>query len=344
MKKVVLTQLRQFEIVDTEKPTISSDTDVLIKIASVGICGSDVHYFKTGRIGDQIIQFPFTLGHECSGIVEEVGDNVKNINIGDRIAIDPAISCGTCDQCQIGRSHTCRNLQFLGNPLELEGALQQYIVLPEMCCFNLPESVSLEDGISIEPLTVAMHAVNFNQGDENFAILGFGPIGICTFSVLKYQHPNSNIFVTDKIDDRVAFSIDKGARWAGNPLKVDIEKQILTECPQGLDTVFECCGQQEAINQAVNLLKPGGQLIVIGIPEEDMIEYDAHNMRRKEITIQNVRRQNEKVSEAIKLLGNNQIKMDGFITHKFNINNIQEGFEMVEGYRDGVVKAVVEFE
>jgi L-iditol 2-dehydrogenase len=344
MKKVVLTQLRKFDIVDTEKPTISSDTDVLIKIASVGICGSDVHYFKTGRIGDQIVEFPFTLGHECSGIVEEVGKKVSNINVGDRIVIDPAIFCGTCDQCKIGRYHTCRNLQFLGNPLELEGALQEYIVLPESCCFKLPEKVSLEDGVSIEPLTVAMHAVNFNQGEDNFAILGFGPIGVCTFSVLKYKRPHANIFVTDKIDERVSFALSKDAQWAGNPLKDEIVDEILSACPQGLDTVFECCGQQEAINQAVKLLKPGGQLILIGIPEEDMIEFDAHNMRRKEINVQNVRRQNEKVPEAIKLLGTNQINMDGFITHKFNINNIQEGFEMVEGYCDGVIKAVVEFE
>jgi threonine dehydrogenase-like Zn-dependent dehydrogenase len=120
-------------------------------------------------------------------------------------------------------------------------------------------------------------------------------------------------------------------------------KEILKGYPQGLDTVFECCGQQEAINQAIHLLKPGGQLIVIGIPEEDMIEYDAHNMRRKEICVQNVRRQNEKVEEAIKLLGNGQIKMDGFITHEFTIDDIQEGFELVENYADSVMKAIVNF-
>jgi threonine dehydrogenase-like Zn-dependent dehydrogenase len=189
-----------------------------------------------------------------------------------------------------------------------------------------------------------MHAVNFNKGKENFAILGFGPIGLCTFTALRNQHPSADIYVTDKIDHRISLSLDRGAKWAGNPLKDDVIDEVLTACPQGLDTVFECCGQQEAIDQAVQLLKPGGQLVVVGIPEEDTITYNPHDMRRKEISLQNVRRQNEQVEEAITLLGNNQIKMDGFITHKFNINNIQEGFGLVEKYADGVIKAVVNFD
>jgi L-iditol 2-dehydrogenase len=344
MKKVVLSELRKFDIVDAEKPVLKSDEGVLIKISAVGICGSDVHYFKSGRIGDQIIDFPFTLGHECSGIVEEVGGKVKRVAIGDRIAIDPAVFCGRCDQCRSGRFHTCRKLKFLGNPLELEGALQEYIILPEKCCFKLPAGVSLIEGVAIEPLTIAMHAVSFNKGKENIAILGFGPIGLCTFIAVKAQRPDISIFVTDKIDDRVSLSLKKGAKWAGNPLKGDVVKDILAIHPEGLDTVFECCGQQEAINQAISLLKPGGQLIVIGIPEEDSIKFDAHNMRRKELSVQNVRRQNEKVEETLKLVANGQINMDGFITHKYNINNIQEGFELVENYADGVMKAVVEFE
>jgi L-iditol 2-dehydrogenase len=344
MRKVVLTNLRKFEIVEEPKPEISSDYDVLIKISDVGICGSDVHYFKTGRIGNQIITFPFTLGHECSGIVESIGNRVRKISVGDRIAIDPAISCGTCDQCQDGRSHTCRNLKFMGNPLDMEGSLQDYIILPEACCFKLPDSVSLADGVIIEPLTVAMHAVSFTKAKENIGILGFGPIGLCTYYALKYKNPISNLFVTDKIDDRVSLSLKNGAKWAGNPLTTDIVNEILTENPQGLDIVYECCGQQEAINQAIDLLKPGGHLIVIGIPEEDFIEYDAHNMRRKEICVQNVRRQNEMYDDALDLLGKGKINVDRFISHNFKIDQIQKAFELVEGYRDGVMKAVVEFD
>ena len=309
----------------------------------MGICGSDVHYFKTGRIGDQIIKFPFTLGHEFSGSVENVGSEVTEIKPGDRIAIDPAISCGSCDQCRLRRTHTCRNLKFIGNPLELEGALKEYIVIPQECCLKLPDTISLSEAIIIEPFTIGLYAANFNMGKENIAILGAGPIGISTYLALKYQHPLSNVFVTDKIDDRLEYIGRKGANWTGNPLKTNVIDEILKEVPQGMDTVFECCGQQEAITQAIDLLKPGGQLIIVGIPEEDIVSFDAHTLRRKEITIQNVRRQNEKCAEAIEILKNKGINLDGFISHKYSPNQIQEAFELVEAYKDGVIKAEIEF-
>ena len=344
MKKIVLSNLRKFSIIEEPKPQISSDYDVLIKISAVGICGSDIHYFKTGRIGDQIISYPFIPGHECTGIVKETGAKVSKISAGDRIAIDPAISCGTCDQCRGGRNHTCRNLKFLGNPAELDGCLQEYIILQEDCCFRLSETISLTDSIIIEPLTIALHAVGFNIGKENIAVLGCGPIGLCTLFALKYHLPDSNIFMTDKVDARLSFALAKGANWTGNPLKVDVFEEIVKKNPQGMDSVFECCGQQEAITQAIDLLKPGGQLIVVGIPEEDIISFDAHKMRRKELSIHNVRRQNNKYNDALEILDKKRININGFVSHKFKIGQIQKAFDLVEAYRDGVIKAVIEFD
>jgi L-iditol 2-dehydrogenase len=343
MKKIVLSDLRSLSIIEKPKPKISSDFDVLIRISSVGICGSDIHYFSTGRIGDQLVEYPHTLGHECTGVVEETGAKVSKIRVGDRIAIEPAVSCGTCDQCLCGRKHTCRNIKFLGNPNELEGAFQEYLILPEECCFKLPDTITLLDGVCIEPLTIALHAVGFNKGMENIAILGSGPIGICTFFALKHQLPDSNIFVTDKIDGRLSFIHARGASWTGNPLKVDVVAEILKENPGGIDTVFECCGQQEAITQAIDVLKPGGQLIVVGIPEEDNILIDVHKMRKKEISIHNVRRQNNRYHAAIEMLAKKQIDLNGFFSHQFYIGQIQKAFELVESYSDGVIKAVIEF-
>jgi L-iditol 2-dehydrogenase len=344
MKKVVLADLRKFSIVEEAEPKLSSEHDVLIKIASVGICGSDIHYFRTGAIGDQIVDYPFTPGHECTGTVVETGAKVRTVNVNDPIAIDPAVSCGTCDQCLADRKHTCRNLKFLGNPAELSGCLQEYFVLADDCCFRLPETISQTDGVIIEPLTIGLHAVSFNNGKANFAILGCGPIGMSTLFALKIHFPTSGIFVTDKIDSRLSFSLAKGAQWAGNPLKVNVVEEILKSNPHGIDAVFECCGQVEAISQAIDLLKPGGQLIIIGIPEQDQISVDAHNMRRKEISIHNVRRQNNKYHEAIKILAEKRIDINGVVSHQFDVGQVQEAFELVESYADGVMKAIVRFD
>jgi L-iditol 2-dehydrogenase len=343
MKKIVLTDVAQFSVVNAPKPEISSDNDVLIKIAYVGICGSDIHYLRCGRIGDQIIEYPFTLGHECSGIVENIGTKVSRVRIGDRIAIDPAVSCGSCDQCLSGREHTCRNLKFLGNPHEMDGCLQEYIVLPEKCCFKLPENISLKNGIVIEPLTIVLHALGFTGSVENCAILGCGPIGLSTMLALKAYSEKSEFCVTDKIDARLALVQKKGAEWTGNPSQTDVVEAMISLHPLGFDVVFECCGQQEALTQAIELLKPGGQLVIIGIPEEDHIAMNLHKMRRKEIAMQNVRRQNNRYPEAMELLGSDKIDLSGFITHEFPEEQVRDAFDLVSAYADNVMKAVICF-
>ena len=344
MKRIVLSEPGKFSVTDAPVPDIKGDEDVLIRVSAVGICGSDMHYFRTGRIGDQIISYPFTPGHECAGVVEKAGAGVQRVQPGDRIAIDPAISCGTCDQCREGREHTCRNLVFMGNPAEKEGGLQEYIVMPERCCFKLPENVSVRDGIIVEPLTIALHAVGFDRDPGNIAILGFGPIGISISQVLRFQYPGARICVTDKIDDRLERAGKLGAEWTGNPVRQDVVEAMIRLYPLGFDTVYECCGQQEAIDQAVKLLKPGGQLIIVGIPEADDLVFDAHLIRRKEITIQNVRRQNGRFEQALELLQARRLDPDDLITHTYKPDQIQQAFDLVAGYRDGVIKAVIDFD
>ena len=343
MKKIALTEPGRFSLIDARRPEISGDYDVMIKIAAVGICGSDIHYFRTGRIGDQVIKYPFTPGHEFAGIVAGTGTGVGRVQRGDRVAIDPAVSCGTCDQCRLGREHTCRNLLFTGNPDEKEGALQEYIVAPEKCCFRLPENVTVQQGIIAEPLTIALHAVGLDRGYELFGILGSGPIGICVFKVLKLQNPEADVYMTDKIETRIRNAQSMGARWAGNPLNQDIVAEIQKLNPPGLQAVLECCGQQEAIDQAVDLLGPGGELVITGIPEVDVLTFNPHDLRRKELSIRNVRRQNGRFEQALKIISEHGIDFNGFITHSFRPDKVQEAFELVENYRDGVIKAVIEF-
>ena len=139
MKAVLLTGIKQLEIRDIPAPALRNDSDVLLKIEMVGVCGSDVHYYQNGRIGSQIVKYPFILGHECAAVVKQIGKKVARVKTGDRVVVDPASPCYNCDQCKQGRENTCRNLRFLGTPGQGNGCLCEYIVFPEKSCYRIDE-------------------------------------------------------------------------------------------------------------------------------------------------------------------------------------------------------------
>lgn len=342
MRAVFLTGIRQFETRQIPEPRIVNDSDVLIRIKTVGVCGSDIHYFTEGRIGSQVVRFPFIIGHEAAGIVEQTGKKVTKVKPGQRIAIDPTVYCGQCDQCLAGRKNTCRKLLFLGCPEQLEGCLCEYIVLPENCCYPIKNNMTFEQATLSEPLAIAVYSVERSHlpVHANVAILGTGPIGMSVFYVLRTKKTGS-IYVTDKIEERLAFSQQLHPRWSGNPVHKNIVKEISAIEPLMLDIVYECSGDKEAISQAIQLLKPGGTLILIGIPEFNEISFPMHELRRKEITIINIRRQVHCTQKAIDLIDQGKINTDAMVTHRFSLEETQQAFELVSNYRDGVMKAII---
>jgi L-iditol 2-dehydrogenase len=343
LKSLVLANIRQIDIRDVRAPEIRRSTDVLIKIKSVGICGSDMHYYSSGRIGSQVVEYPFTPGHEASGIIIETGTAVKSLKKGDRVAIDPAMPCNQCDQCLSGRHHTCRNLKFLGCPGQAEGALSEYLVMPESSCYKIADSLNFDQAVISEPLAIGIYAVRKPQaaGNKKAGILGFGPIGMSVYLAARYYQIN-DIYVTDRIDERLNIARQLGAKWAGNPDKEDIVKGILEIEPMQLDYIFECCGKQEAADQAIDLLKPGGTLIIIGIPDFDQWSFNVEKTRRKEISIQNIRRQVDCTKLALDLLGDKKINAAPMVTHHFSFGDAEKAFNMVADYEDGVMKAIIE--
>jgi L-iditol 2-dehydrogenase len=342
MKATLLTGIRHFETRQVPEPRLVNDFDVLVRIKTVGVCGSDIHYYTIGRIGSQVVEFPFIVGHETAGIVERTGKKVTRVNAGQRIAIDPAVSCGRCDQCKAGRENTCRELRFLGAPKQLEGSLCEYIVLPEKNCFPIGESMTFEQATLAEPLAIGVYSVERSAlaAKANLAILGVGPIGMCVFHVLRTRTVG-NVYVTDKIEERLAFSRNLSPKWAGNPDRVDIVKEISHIEPLLLDAVFECSGDPEAIAQGIQLLKPGGTLVIVGITETDEVSFPIHELRRKEITILNIRRQLRCTQKAIDLLAQHKINMDSMVTHRFQLEETQKAFDLVANYKDGVMKAMI---
>ncbi|MEI7436961.1 MAG: alcohol dehydrogenase catalytic domain-containing protein [bacterium] len=345
MQAMMLTGIKQMEMREVPTPKIINPTDVLIKMAVVGVCGSDVHYYVTGRIGSQVVEYPFAVGHEGAGIVQETGPAVKQVKPGDRVAIEPAISCGLCDQCLTGRQHTCRKLKFLGCPKQVPGCLSEYIVMPEQCCFKIKDTMTLDEAAISEPLAIGVYAVqrSIPMPGAKIGILGAGPIGLSVLMPALCQGA-AKAYVTDKLDYRLKIAKQAGATWTGNPDSQDIVKDIIEQEPLLLDVVFECCGQQSALDQAIDILKPGGKLMIIGIPPTlSRFSFPVDKLRHREICIQNVRRQVHCVQTALDLMDSGKLNAGIMATHRFPFAKTKAAFDLVEGYRDGVVKAVIDF-
>jgi len=344
MRTMVLTGIRKIEMIDRKQPEIKTPDDVLIKIKSVGVCGSDVHYFTEGKIGSQVVEFPFAVGHECSGIVVETGSSVTRVKPGDLVAIDPSIHCGTCDQCMSGRPHTCRNNRFLGCPGQIEGCLSDYIVMPEFTCFPLDSTFNETTGALIEPLTIGTYSVELAKTDfqdKTIGIFGAGPIGLSVLLVLKTQ-PTGRIFCYEPIEFRQKKAVQLGVDFVINPFAEVAFDTTEKQEPLLLDVVFECSGDQKAVDDATKVLKPGGKLVLVGIPPEAKYTFDMDLMRRKEIAIQNVRRQNHCMDKAIGLILNG-LPVDQMVTHHFSPEETQQAFDLVASYQDGVIKAMIDF-
>jgi L-iditol 2-dehydrogenase len=329
------------ELRQVPTPRLSGPRDVLLRVDTLGVCGSDVHYYTQGKIGSGGAMFPQLLGHEIAATVQEVGPEVKTLHPGQRVAVDPLVACGECDQCRAGRQHTCRKQTFLGSSGQ-PGALVEYLVMPASCCFPVPDSLNDDEAAVVEPLAVGVYAAQLAQlkPGARVGIVGSGPIGLCTLLAIRAQG-QATVYATDLVDERLAVARACGAAWTGNPRREDVVAAVRRLEPLGLDAVFECAGEQDAIDQGLELLKPGGTLLIVGIPELDRISMNISLMRRNELRILNVRRQNECTDHAIELIASGRVDVRPLVTHHFHFEETARAFELVSGRSDGVVKAII---
>jgi len=340
MKAVKLHKAGDLRLEEIPRPEPGAG-EVLVRIKAVGVCGSDVHYFKDGRIGDTLVERPIVLGHEPAGVIEGIGKGVTQFEIGDRVALDPALSCGVCEWCSEGNPNLCPNVRFFGTP-PIDGAFREFVTHPAHAVFKLPERLDFADGAMLEPLGVAIHAVDLGKMRTAYtaAILGVGSIGLCVLQLARLSGA-ADLFVTDLIDSRLDLARRLGADVA---LRADDDPvrriQELTG-GRGVDVVFEAAGALETPQQAVDLLKPGGTLVLIGICPEDRIPLKATAARRKGITIRMARRMKHVYSRAIRLAERNRVDLKSLVTHRYPLERIEEAFDVVGGYKDGVVKAVI---
>lgn len=336
-----MTGIRAVRIED-RKPPLCTPNEALVRIKAVGICRSDVHYFLRGSIGETRARFPFVVGHECSGVVEEAGGVLTGICPGDRVVLEPARSCGACEFCRKGRPNICPNVLFLGTP-PTEGALQELVPFPPSSLLPLPPALRFEEGVMAEPLAIAIHILNLASPHPGAiaAVVGTGPIGLTTLKVAQLKGVETLIAV-DPLEHRREWALRWGASVVVDPQKEDPVQAIMDLTKnRGVDLVFEAAGTRDAVAQSVAMAAPGGKVLLTGIPETQEVSFNSHVFRRREITIQAVRRSNRCTEEALHLIAGGKVPCGELVTHSFPLDKTEEALWLAAEYRDGVVKTMI---
>jgi L-iditol 2-dehydrogenase len=342
MRAVVLTAPRKLHF--TERPIpVPGEGEVLIRVQAVGVCGSDVHYYRDGRIGNRVVTGPLVLGHEFAGEVAAVGPGVEDWKVGTRVAVDPTVPCGHCEFCRQGLIHVCPAVNFSGTP-PTDGGYEEFFVSRPQNLHRLPLGLSVAEGAMLEPLAVAVHAVNLAQlkSGEKVAILGAGSIGLTVLQVARERGARV-VLVTEPLPARRALAAKLGAEQVLNPEEAEaVATGLNLTDGLGPDVVFECAGSLETPQHAIDMCRPRGRVLWVGIPPGDTITLSIHEARRKELTLLMARRFLATYPQAIDLAASGKADLACLITHRFGLAETEAAFALVEKYADDVIKALIE--
>ncbi len=316
--------------------------DVLVKVDVVGICGSDVHYYQHGRIGDFVVEGDFILGHECAGEVVEVGSEVKTLAKGDRVALEPGKTCGKCKFCKTGKYNLCPDVEFFATP-PYHGVFTNYVTHPEDMCFKLPANVSNMEGALVEPLAVGLHASGMGEvklGDT-VVIFGAGCIGLVTLLSCKARGA-SKIYVVDILENRLETARKLGATEAINAKECDVLAKIadLTE-GQGADVVIETAGSEFTVKQTADVVSRGGTIVLVGMTPKDETCFNFMKLMGKEGQLKTIFRYRNLYPVAINAIASGAIDVKGIVSHEFDFDHVKEAFDFVSSNAKDVVKAVI---
>ena len=336
-----MTGINKLELREIPMP-VAKEKQVIVKMEYVGICGSDVHYLEHGKIGDFIVNGDFILGHECAGTVVAVGDGVKSLKVGDKVALEPGCTCGQCEFCKTGRYNLCPDVEFLATP-PYNGCYMNYIAFPENMAFKLPDNITTKEGALVEPLAVGIHAAN--QGEvklgSSVVILGAGCIGLVTLLACK-AFGATDITVVDVIDKRLDYAMKLGATRVINAAKTDVlEKMAEVTAGKGTDIVIETAGSARTISQTPYLVKTGGRIVLVGLAPQDIIEFNFAKIMNKEADIKSVFRYRNIYPQAINAIAKGIIDISGIVSHEFDFEDISTAFDYAINNKQDVVKAVI---
>jgi L-iditol 2-dehydrogenase len=337
-----LSNPHQFRL--TESPPIPDPApgQVQVAVKAVGVCGSDLHYFSEGGIGEARCVYPMVLGHEPAGVVRKVGAGVAGWSAGDRAVLEPALYCYHCEYCMTGHHNVCANLRFLSQPDE-PGFFREFVNLPAYNLLPLPFHLSDQEGALAEPLAVVLHSMQFAspRPGETAVVFGAGPIGLLTVVVLKLSGL-TRVWSVDPVAHRRELARAVGADAVIDPGATDSAREILRDTSgRGVDIAIDCAGKENSINHCIHAARHAGRVVVTGIPTEDYIPVALHILRRKELGFYNVRRSNHDSEAALRLLTAHAKRFAPILTHARPLSDIQAAFELCEQYADGVGKLTI---
>ena len=342
IKAAVLKELQHIEMEEIELEPLKPG-EISVKMEYVGICGSDMHFFEHGRIGANIVKYPYILGHECAGTIIDVAPDVKKLKIGDRVALEPGTPCGKCEFCKKGRYNLCTEMKFMASP-PTNGCLKEIVNYPEHMAFKLPDNMTTLEGALLEPLAVGMHSVKRGgvAPGKSVVILGSGCIGLVTLLAAKAAGA-SVIAVSDLFDNRLEKAKELGATHVFNPKKDgDFKKLREITGGEGFDVVFETAGNPITASQTSDLVRRGGMIVIEGSVLGD-VPFNFRNLSIGEAALTTIWRYVNVYPEAIQRVSSGDINLKSIASHPFEFDDCQNAFESSIKNKNEIVKSYIKF-
>ena len=314
--------------------------EVQVHVEAVGVCGSDLHAYTEGQVGSTPNVYPMVLGHEPAGVIVKTGAGVTGLAAGDRGALEPALYCYHCEFCLTGRHNVCANIRFLSTP-HYPGFFRELVNLPAANFRPIPATMSFGEATLAEPLAIAIHSLRLAsiRPGETVAVIGAGPIGLVTIAALRVANAG-RIWAIEPLAHRRQLARGIGADATLEPAEAVAEILRVTG-QRGVDCAIDCAAAQDTTSQAIQLARNAGRIALTGIHSTQYVPMDGSAMRRKELTIFNVRRSNHETGEALDLLEAHPEWFAPLLTHTRPLDRIDDAFALASQYRDGVGKMIV---
>lgn len=341
-KTFYMTDLEKIEVGEAPMPQVGPD-DVMIKVQSVGVCGSDLHYYSKGSIGDFVVEYPFILGHEAAGVVAEVGANVTSLKVGDRVCMEPGVPCMKCEECLSGHYNLCRDVRFWATP-PYDGVLSEYITHPAAFTFKIPDNMSFTEGALVEPLAIGLHACNTGNVKlgQTVLIMGAGCIGLVTLLAAK-AYGATQVIVGDVLDKR----LDKAAELGAIPVNTktgDIVAKVMELTNgRGADVCIDCAGFSATVDSCLSACKPAGTVVIVGLGQDRVDGFNTSIMSTRELTVTSIFRYRNLYPTAINAIADGRINVGAIVSHRFKFDDTIDAFATCTRDIRNVVKGVIEY-